>query len=379
MLKKDIKFDCINFDGARPCRFKTVCHNCHFYKARKKRILIIKFASAGDVLRTTAILPAIRNKYPNNHLTWLVHHSAKDVLVDNRHIDRILIYNLEALCLLMVEEFDLVISLDKAKEAAALASLVKAGEKYGFGLDKSGVIYPFNKESEYAFSLGLDNNLKFRKNKLTYQETIFDIAKLKYKNERPQINLSKKEREFADHFLKDRKINKRETLIGINTGAGNTFANKFFKPNKIIALIKLLNKDMNAKIVLFGGPGEEEINKYISKACGKGAINAGCRHNIKTFSALINRCSVVVSADTLALHIAVSLKVPVVALFGPTCPEEINLYKKGIKIVSDISCAPCYKKECSREITCMDRIGLNRIKEALKHILGKELRKKQVI
>jgi len=341
--------------------------------------LIIKFASAGDVLRTTAILPAIRNKYPNSHLTWLVHDSASGILTDNRHIDRILIYNLEALCLLMVEEFDLVISLDKAKEAAALASLVKASKKCGFGLDKNGVIYPFNKESEYSFLLGLDNNLKFRKNKLTYQEMIFDIANLGYKNERSQMELSRKELEFADDFLKHHKINKRDTLIGINTGAGNTFANKFLKPDKIIELIKLLNKDMDAKIVLFGGPDEEKINKYISKACGKKAINAGCHNSIKTFSALVSRCSAIVTADTLALHIAVSLKVPVVALFGPTCPEEINLYNQGVKIVSDISCAPCYKKECSSVITCMDKIGKIRIMESLKHILSKKARKKQEI
>lgn len=111
-----------------------------------KRVLIIKLASIGDVLRTTAILPAIRKKYPNSHLTWLAEHSANEVLAGNRYIERILIYSTETYKRLMGEEFNLVVSLDKAKEAIFLASLVKAKRKYGFGMDNEGKLIPFNSD-----------------------------------------------------------------------------------------------------------------------------------------------------------------------------------------------------------------------------------------
>jgi heptosyltransferase-2 len=69
----------------------------------------------------------------------------------------------------------------------------------------------------------------------------------------------------------------------------------------------------------------------------------------------------VISGDTLTLHIAVALKRNLVALFGPTCAQEIELYGRGEKIVSPIECAPCYKKICNKRPNCMDLIDLDKI------------------
>lgn len=370
MPGKLVKFDCLYFDGAEPCSFGRVCNGCHSYRAIDKRILVIKLASTGDVLRTTAILPAIKDKNPNSHLTWVVNDSASGILDGNRYIERVLIYNTGSLTLLMVEEFDLVISLDKAKEAVSLAALVKAKKKYGFGVDKNGKIYPFNKESEYSFMLGVDDNLKFRENRKTYQELIFEMAKLKYKNQLPQIALDRGSLNSAKQFFAKHKLNKTDNIIGINTGAGSVFANKFLKPDRVIKLIKLLNKNISGKILLLGGPAEEGLHRYFSRRLGNIIIDGGCRNSLKTFSALVSRCSVVITADTLALHIATTVNVPVVALFGPTCPQEIDLYNRGIKIVTYAKCAPCYKNKCEKAYTCMDKISLDRIAESSQRFLN---------
>lgn len=364
-----MKFKCRYFDGSKPCGFKAVCRGCRFYSPMKKRILIIKLASAGDVLRTTVLLPALRKKYPNSHISWLVREPAQQLLDSSPYIDRILSYSLESILLLQVEKFDLVISLDKAIEAVSIATLVKAKEKYGFGLNEKGKIYPFNKEAEYSFILGIDDKLKFYRNKKTYQEMIFEIAKLKYNNDHYELRLGKKEFDFANRFFKNNKLQKEDIIIGINTGAGNVFTNKNLRPKRIVALIKLLNRQICAKILLLGGPLEREINRYILKNTDSGIINGGCDNNLKEFSALINRCSIIVTADTLTLHIAVALKKPVVALFGPTCHQEIELYNRGKKIISDSNCAPCYKSECNKTITCMDRIKLKEIVVAVEDII----------
>lgn len=370
MLKKDIKFDCHYFDGSKPCKFKTFCENCNFYSPMGKRILIIKLASAGDVLRTTALLPALKEKYPKSDITWLVKEPGQELLELNPYIDRILVYILESILSLQVEEFDLVISLDKAIEAVSLATLIKADEKYGYGLNTEGKIYPFNNEAEYSFLLGLNDDLKFFKNKKTYQEMIFDIAKLNWRNDSYELDLAQKEHDFADRFFKKNHLSKKDDIIiGINTGAGKTFANKNLRPERIVEVIELLNKEIDSKIVLLGGPLEKEINEYILKMASCKIIDSGCRNSLKEFSALVNNCSVIITADTLALHIAIAFKKPVVALFGPTCPQEIDLYNRGYKIVSDIDCEPCYKNKCDRELTCMDKIDLHDIVKAVKNLI----------
>ncbi|MBU1810568.1 MAG: glycosyltransferase family 9 protein [Candidatus Omnitrophica bacterium] len=369
MLAKDIKFDCRYFDGSKPCQFKTLCKGCNCYQPEGKRILIIKLASVGDVLRTTVLLPALKEKYPQSYVTWLVKEPAQELLETNPHIGRVLVYCLESVLLLQVEKFDLVISLDKAVEAVSLASLIAAKEKYGFGLNKQGKIYPFNREAEYSFTIGLDDELKFFKNKKTYQEMIFEVVKLGYDNDEYELKLAREEFDFADRFFKENNLTSDDVIIGINTGAGKIFANKNLGSTQIVELIELLDKKIKAKILLLGGPAEKELNERVVKEAGCEIVNSGGRHSLKQFSALVNKCAIVITADTLCLHIAIALRRPVVALFGPTCHQEIDLYDRGCKILAEIDCAPCYKLSCEKHPNCMDRIKPEDIVKAAKDLI----------
>jgi len=59
-----IKADCIHFKGEKPCQFKILCDHCPYYQPFPTRILIIKCAAQGDVLRTTPLLSGLKRKYP---------------------------------------------------------------------------------------------------------------------------------------------------------------------------------------------------------------------------------------------------------------------------------------------------------------------------
>jgi heptosyltransferase-2 len=61
---------------------------------------------------------------------------------------------------------------------------------------------------------------------------------------------------------------------------------------------------------------------------------------------LENLADIVVSGDSLGMHIAIALKKHVVAWFGLSCAAEVDLYERGIKIIRDLPCAPCWKKVC---------------------------------
>ena len=65
--------------------------------------------------------------------------------------------------------------------------------------------------------------LKFRQNKKTYQQIIFEMAGLKFSNEPYIYNVSEDERSFADNIMGKHKIRKGQILVGLNTGAGLMF------------------------------------------------------------------------------------------------------------------------------------------------------------
>jgi len=334
-----------------------------------KKILIIKLASAGDVLRTTTLLSALKQRYPNSHITWVVEKTAQELLEGNANIKRILVCSEENILSLKRERFEVVISLDKAVKATSLAMSVNASEKYGYGLDKEGRLCPLNREAEYSYLLGIDDELKFFKNKKTYQELIFEATGLKYENNPYELILGEGDIEFANSFFKKNNLYRDGTVIGINTGAGRAFANKNLRKERIAELIELLHKELHVKIMLLGGPLEKEINEYIEKKAGHKVVNNGCANNLKEFAALINNCGLIIAADTLAMHVAIALKKPIVAIFGPTCAQEIDLYGRGYKIIAEAECAPCYKNKCDKKPTCTDNIPLKDIVKSAKRLI----------
>ena len=331
-----------------------------------KKILIIKLSAIGDVLRTTPILYALKKKYPESHITWLVEQKAVDLLRNNSFIDKVLVFNLESVLRLQIERFDLLVSLDKEIKAAVLAMKVNAKEKRGFGFNPLGNIYPLNKESEHTYLLGLSNELKFKKNEFTYQQQIYEICELKYQKDEYILQLSKKDIDYARASLNKLGALKNNLIVGLNTGAGRRFVNKAWTISGYIELIKRLKKEINADILLLGGPQELERNREIAAKTKGLAFDVGCNHSITQFAGLVNFCNVIVSGDTIGLHIAIALKKKTVVIIGPTCAQEIELYNRGEKIVSQLDCSPCYKDSCDKEINCMQVISAEDILTAIK-------------
>ncbi len=356
--KMYVRLDCRNFRGDVPCSYNATCLACPKYQPQGTKILIIKLAAVGDVLRTTPILFGLKRRYPVSFITWITNPEAVDLLKRNDYIDRLLVYGLPDIERLKTERFDIIISLDKETAALGLVNQIEGRKKIGFGLDpKTGNVIPLNKESNYAWELGLSDELKFRKNKKTYQQIIFEMCGLEYKNDEYILNISDDDKEYASSILNKIGLgSKRGAIIGLNTGAGGRFANKSWTESGFVELIRLIRNNTNMDVILLGGQREALRNERIISQVRGLAYNAGCDHNITQFAALIDTCSLVVSADTTALHIAIALKRLTVSLFGPTCEQEIELYGRGVKVISPADCRPCYKMQCKKEVNCMDLI-----------------------
>jgi heptosyltransferase-2 len=342
-----------------------------------KRILIVKLAAIGDVLRTTPLLSGLKRAYPRSHITWIVDKEAFPLLQNISLIDRLLPFDFSSLLPLEEEIFDLIIGLEKEPRGAALVSKFKGREKKGFGLGSEGSIFPLQPASEYAFLLGLDDELKFFWNQKTYPELIFEIAGLDYRQDEYLLELSPEDKTFAAEFAKRRGLKKGEGVVGLNTGAGDVFANKAWTVEGYLALIQRLKKEQKTRLLLLGGPKEKERNSRILRRVRGAVIHSGCENTLGQFAALVDLCDVVVTGDTITLHIAIALKKKVVALFGPTCAQEIELFGRGEKIRSSLSCAPCYRRSCLVSPSCMEAIGAEEVAEAVRALLPRVRRKRR--
>jgi heptosyltransferase-2 len=366
-LEPRLRLDCRHYRGERPCALGVpgVCPaDCRFYTSPGCRILIIKLAALGDVIRTNALLPALKHTWPNSHITWVTRPNGVRMLANHPLIDRLLPFDAETICHLEHERFDLCLSLDKQPGPAALAMRVDAPDKRGIGLSTCGTVFPLNSACVPYFRLGLDDDLKFNHNQKNYQQLIHEAVGLSHKEHEYRLYPGPENRRRATRLWQSLGIQGNETVIGLNTGAGRVFANKTWPTEKFITLAKMLVTRPAWQVVLLGGPQEVQRNRRIAAAC-PAAHDPGCDHSELDFAALVERCDVVVTGDTLALHVAIACEVPVVGLFGPTCPQEIDLYGRGTKIRTHLACSPCYRRSCDRSPNCMDDISIEQVLAAV--------------
>jgi len=335
-------------------------------------ILIIKLGAMGDVLRTTPLLTALKNKYAGCRITWLVDQRSIEVLQGNPLIDRLLGLTAQNLAELEKQNFELAVNLDKDKEALDAMARVRAQKKAGFGKSPGEILRALDAKSDYAYRLGIDDDLKFRVNRKTYQEISFEQLGLAFKGEEYIFPLDEPSIAYARNHLKALGVNfddKHRPIVGLNTGSGHRFAGKKLSIESYVDLAQKFYNQMKNPVLLFGGEDEILGNREIEKRAGRAVINTGS-HPIKRFAAIVRECDVVISGDTIAMHVAIAMKVPVVAFFASTCAAEIELYGRGKKVVSEISCAPCYLKDCPIDEQCMKDMKPDRLFEMAKEVLN---------
>jgi len=362
-LKKTI--DCKDFNGYKPCRPGWLCQKCKERKPRGKMILIINLDALGAVLMTTALLPAMKSRDPQSTIHWVTLPAAVPLLQNNPYIDRIWPYDFETVSILQAMRFDRIYSVDKAHRSDALAMLVTAQEKLGFALDQNGAITYFNPGAEYAYRLGIDDDLKFKKNKMTGVRFLADAMKLDYRGEEYVLKLTDEEKQAARDYRKKQEIKDTDVVVGFNTGCSDLFPNKKMTVEQHVRLIKDIRKKLpQARIMLLGGRAETERNAEIRKKAGTFVVNSPTTEGIRKGLVYVEACDLMVTGDTSALHMAVALKKWVAAWFGLSCGSEIELYGRGEKIFSKLDCSPCWKKSCDH-LSCIKQLDLEAIFNAV--------------
>lgn len=343
------------------------CDDCGHYVPVKTRLLVVKLDAMGDVLRTTCMLPGIAARWQDPQLTWITARSSVPLLQKNPYIHRVLATGDEALAVLAAEEFDVVLNLDASPRSATLATLARAPEKIGYVLNPRGFVEPTGPSAVHWFRMGLFDDLK-KANRRTYQDLMCEIAGLDPRTCRYVMHLTDEERAWARDWAAAAGIVAGRPLIGLNTGAGGRWQYKKWREDGYRDLIARLATELDAQIFLLGGDDELAENERLMKS-GPRAMFLSGSHPVRRFTALLSLCDVVVTGDTLALHLALAMNRPVVTFFGPTSPDEIELFGMGEKLVPQMDCLVCYKETCDIKPACMDLITTDHMFEAIRRRL----------
>ncbi|GAL85134.1 hypothetical protein Hsw_3020 [Sporocytophaga myxococcoides] len=355
----EVKTDCLYFKGDIPCKpnkeFGYHCQGCPSYKKIEYKILIIKLGAIGDVIRTTPILRKLRKEYNNAKISWLT--LSPDILPKSS-VEEILNFELKNILYIENTHFDVLINLDKDKEACALASKISAGKKMGYIL-KNGVPFPVSSLANHKYLTGIFDDVS-KANKKSYVEEIFEILDWKFENE---------EYLFDDHEDKGFvwNLDKNKKYIGLNTGCGDRWTSRLWPNEQWLDLIKIL-KENGFEPVLLGGAQENEKNKMLSEKSG--ALYFGY-FPLPQFVNLMNQMELIVTQVTMAMHIAVGLKKTLVLMNNIFNPHEFYLYNRGQIVSPPKECECFYRGVCVHGTSCMAQLSSETVFKAIVSSLEK--------
>ena len=349
------------------------------------KVLALRFSAMGDVALLAPVLAAVARRYPKVSITLVTRKAFEPFF-----------YNIPGLE---------VIGIDVDREYRGIRGLfrlfreLRALGPYAAGVDFHGSLRSRVVKTLFRYSgMKFERIVKGRREKAMqvrlrnkvlvplphtverYMATLERIGLSAPVGLGPWIHPDTGSRALAHSYLKKIGRTRKEAFwIGIAPFAGH--ANKVWPIASMTRLVRLMQERLDAEFFLFGGgPEEEEILNTMREDHERTHVVAS-NLNLEGELALIMKLDLMVAMDSLNMHLAALLGIPVLSVWGPTHPYSgFGPFGQGDESVvqvsvEDLNCRPCSifgDRPCSRgDLACMHWITpemvLARVQQRLGH------------
>lgn len=307
----------------------------------RRRVLIIKLGysetfiphvravcSLGDVLRTTCVL----HLFVNDEVTWLTDAAALPLLKGNPFIHRVLAVDPGSERQLAGERFDVVINLEKVPSACALADAISARVRHGFRLD------PGTREPVACDRIGeglvVTTHEQARQiHGRPWAELLYAMLGATWKGEACMLGYQPRGRVVHD--------------IGFNTRVGSLMPVKAWPDSHWLRLEQLI--------------------------AGRYTVSyQQCLDDLDGYMEWIHSCRVLITCDSLGLHLGMAMRKKMVALFGPTPADDLSP-AANLRIVMpplNRECMPCLAGTCAVGDPCMRHLSPEAVWDAVEQLMA---------
>lgn len=322
----------------------------------KKKLLIIRFSSIGDIVLTTPVIRCLKNQLGNNtEIHYLTKSKFANILHNNPYIDNIIELKdslNDILPILKNQKYDHIIDL----HSSLRSSIVK---------------FRLNRPS-HSFK------------KLNFRKWLLVNFKLNYMPDIHIVDRYLKTVEFLNVKYDGKGLNyfygDSDKIITKNIGLDSKYiaiaigGNHYTKKMPVEKIISICRK-VDFPIILMGGKEDKpEAENILSSSKKENIINGCGEFTLNQSASIIDQSKAVITNDTGLMHIASAFKKPIASVWGNTVPEfgmypfyPENTGREISKIIEikDLSCRPCSKigfKKCPKKhFKCMKDIDENQI------------------
>jgi lipopolysaccharide heptosyltransferase II len=349
------------------------------------KILLVRLRLIGDVVFTTPLLRALRRRFPDAQLTYVVEPLAAGVVAGNPHLSDVIVApkssglarlrdDLALARRLRRERFDIAIDLHGGPRSSWLALASGAPMRIGYRIA--------GRSWMYTHVVPRSPDLLPRSSVVNQWDLLQPLGIDACQPDRDAVQMPDDAPAAARvaRRLAEAGISDVHHLVVVHVSAGNPFrrwpAEAF--ANTIVALAR---RDPARRFMIISGPSDAAAAEAVAaRARGQlGANGAAVLHgafDVAELRALTMRAAVYIGGDSGPLHIAATTATPVVALFGPTLPERSMPWRDRRWFAEAVDagplpCRPCHQRRCvPGDFRCLTGIPVERVIAAAERAAG---------
>ena len=338
-------------------------------------ILIIKPCCLGDVLMATPVIAALRQAFPRARIDFAVGGWARAMVENNPHLDGLV-------------DCGPVGSGSRYswREYFGLVRRIRAGGYEAcFVLDRSPLISLLPYLGGIPQRVGLDSQgrgfsltvgvpvVGLKHEAELYLDTVRAVG-IEVKDPRLEFYPTEEDRRHVAEML---RAEPKIPLVVIHPAGGSNpgmiLSAKRWPPQRFAALadrlITIIIEECVAQVCLVGGPEDGPIAAAIKDGMRQEPCDLTGQLTFGQLGALLERCDLFIGHDTGAMHLAVAVGAPVVAIFGPSDPRMYGPYgENSVALWHDVGCNPCllhgrWDTDC-RRFRCIEAVTVEEVWQA---------------
>lgn len=258
------------------------------------------------------------------------------------------------------QSFDIGILFTNSFGSALLFSLAKIPERWGYARDGRHLLL--------TKRVGIPL-LEAPKHHIQYYLSL--CSGLGLKTARPVLDfpLSGDARIQARDLFQSLSVDMNKPIILLSPGASYGPA-KRWPASFFSRLATELQRNNDAEILITGSGMDKEIAAAIAAPMSKKPVDLTGKTTLSQLAGSISLSNLFITNDSGPMHLANALKIPVVAIFGPTDPQITGPYQSPSKVLQgQVPCWPCSYRACPFEHQCMTQVSPEKVLEGCQDFL----------
>ncbi len=328
-----------------------------------KSILVIRLSAIGDIVMASPLIKALRRRYPEARIAWLVQPEVRDLLSANPDVEIIVwprnqwrqLWRQRRWLRLFQEiktfrnklrehHFDVAVDVQGLLKSGLLAWLSGAKNRIGLGSKEGSALLMTRMIAKPENDPRIGSEYLHIARELEWDSEQFEM----------EVTLTADDEQFARKFIG------QENLAGgyVAFAPFTTRPQKHWVDTRWPELAGYLYRNHGLPAVVLGGPGDIEASAHLAGLFNTPVHELTGKTTLRQSAAVIGKAKLVVGVDTGLTHMGIAAKTPTIALFGSTCPYLDTGSAKARVIHKQFSCSPCRRNPtCGGEFSCMRAIA----------------------